>query len=141
MTNKEKKFELLFETLEGKRTGRKVSDHIKQVAKDIYLGTSSHTCMDKYQGNKQVARINQLEDLLYSWMEYDPSQCLIEIQKVLGKGDLMQSVYLAVDTMYLEGKTACQAARIHSTHAHNVKAANQKLVYFNKAAKEYRKLL
>ena len=41
MTNKEKKFELLFETLEGKRTGRKVSDHIKQVAKDIYLGTSS----------------------------------------------------------------------------------------------------
>lgn len=141
MTNKEKKFELLFETLEGKRTGRKVSDHIKQVAKEIYLGTSSHTCMDKYQGNKQVARINQLEELLKSWDFYDPMQRLSKIQTVLGKGDLMHNVYLAVNLMDEQGKTACQAARMLNTHAHNVKAAHQKLEYFDKAAKEYQKLL
>ena len=135
-----KQFNFLMKKYDEKKSGAATSDRMKKVARDEWVDKKAgHNSADAYRARQLNKKLGKWHDVLANWPDDVEKQ--FQVMQELTSGRSFMSEVVQAVKMVLGGSSNWEASKEHKVYITNVIWARDKILYFQKAAQDYKKLL
>ena len=124
--------------------GNKTSEEVIKFAKDLFCGKEvKFKCGNlKARAKKLSDELSMVDAAIKSWLEEsDIKERFVIMQGATSKKAINGMTVCAVESVIKSKQSLWEASKEFGVYMHSVKAAHAKYINFDKAAKEYQKLL